>query len=140
MKREEMRVETLHEPLSHYTDAVRWGDLLFVSGVSPLDPDMRVVSDDVGEQARQVFRNMEEVLNRAGATFADVLKISVFVLDVNDRFAINAVRKEVFGAARPASTLFAVASFTVPGMKLEVEAIVGLPNAGETAVAGAGRN
>ena len=80
-RRQEFRVESLHEPVSHYTDAVRWGDLLFMSGVAPLDKDLRLVSEDVVEQARKVFLNMKEVLDAAGATFADVLKVTVFLTD-----------------------------------------------------------
>jgi 2-iminobutanoate/2-iminopropanoate deaminase len=125
--RQEFRVESLHEPISHYTDAVRWGNLLFVSGVSPLDRNMKVVSDDVGEQARKVFENMAEVLAAAGASFADILKVTVFLKDVNDRVQINLIRKEFFGVHKPASTLVGIAEFTIPGMKLEIEAIVGLP-------------
>jgi 2-iminobutanoate/2-iminopropanoate deaminase len=57
--REEFRVEGLAEPLSHYTDAVRYGDLLFVSGVAPLDEKSRLVGNgDVVAQARQVFVNL----------------------------------------------------------------------------------
>jgi len=124
--RQEYRVETLHEPISHYTDAVRWGDLLFVSGVSPLDRDQRVVSDDVAVQAEQVFVNLQAVLDAAGASFGDIVKVTVLVTDVADRFAINTVRQRWFGTTRPASTLFGVQAFTIPGMKLEVEAVVGL--------------
>jgi 2-iminobutanoate/2-iminopropanoate deaminase len=127
MKRQEYRVETLHEPVSHYTDAVRWGDLLFVSGVSPLDTDSQVVSEDIREQTIKVMENMQEVLTAAGATFADILKITVFVTDVNDRKVINEVRKSYFGSARPASTLIGIKEFTISGMKIEVEAVVGLP-------------
>jgi 2-iminobutanoate/2-iminopropanoate deaminase len=125
-RRQEFRVETLHEPVSHYTDAVRWGDLLFVSGVAPLDKETRLVSEDVVEQTRKVFLNMKEILDAAGATFADVLKVTVFLTDVRDRARINSVRKEFFGAARPASTLIGVKELVVPGMKIEIEAVVGL--------------
>ena len=125
-RRQEFRVESLHEPVSHYTDAVRWGDLLFMSGVAPLDKDLRLVSEDVVEQARKVFLNMKEVLDAAGATFADVLKVTVFLTDVRDRARINPVRKEFFGTARPASSLIGVKELVVPGMKIEIEAIVGL--------------
>jgi len=125
-RRQEFRVESLHEPVSHYTDAVRWGDLLFVSGVAPLDKDLRLVSEDVAEQARKVFTNMKDVLDAAGAAFADVLKVTVFLTDVRDRARINPVRKEFFGAARPASSLIGVKELVVPGMKIEIEAIVGL--------------
>jgi reactive intermediate/imine deaminase len=127
-RRQEFRVETLHEPVSHYTDAVRWGDLLFVSGVAPLDKETRLVSEDVVEQTRKVFLNMKDILDAAGATFADVLKVTVFLTDVRDRARINPVRKEFFGAARPASTLIGVKELVVPGMKIEIEAVVGLRN------------
>jgi 2-iminobutanoate/2-iminopropanoate deaminase len=125
-RRQEFRVETLHEPVSHYTDAVRWGDLLFVSGVAPLDKELRLVSEDVVEQTRKVFLNMKEILDAAGATFADVLRVTVYLTDVRDRARINPVRKEFFGAARPASTLIGIKELVVPGMKVEIEAVVGL--------------
>ncbi len=126
--RQEYRVKSLHEPVSHYTDAVRWGDLLFVSGVAPLDKDGRLVSDDVVAQTRKVFENMKEILDAAGATFADVLKVTVYLTDVRDRPLINPVRQEYFGSARPASTLIGISELVVPNMKVEIEAVVGLRN------------
>ena len=127
-QREEIRIAAkLGEPISHYTDAVRHGDLLFISGVAPVDRDMRLVGgDDVVAQARQVFANMEIVLKAAGADFADVLKVTVYLTDVGDRTRINPVRQEVFGRTRPASTLIGVRELAIPGMKIEVEAVVGL--------------
>jgi reactive intermediate/imine deaminase len=123
-QREEIRVAGQAEPISHYTDAVRAGDLLFVSGVVPVDGEGRVVGgDDVVEQARQVFRNMGEVLAAAGASFADVVKVTVFLTDVDDRPLINPVRQEVFGDARPASTLVEISRLAVPGARIEVEAV-----------------
>ncbi len=125
-KREEVRVKGLNEPISHYTDAVRFGNLLFVSGVAPLDEAGKVVGDDVVAQARQVFVNLEKVLHAAHADFADVLKVTVYLTDVNDRAKINPVRQERFGKAKPASTLIGVNELAVPGMKIEIEAVVGL--------------
>jgi 2-iminobutanoate/2-iminopropanoate deaminase len=125
--KQEMRVPGLSEPISHYCDAVRFGDLLFISGVPPTDASGKVVGgDDVAAQARQVFVNMKAVLDAAGATFADVLKVTVYLLDVNDRAKINPVRKEFFGAAKPASTLIGINELAIPGMKIEIEAVVGL--------------
>jgi 2-iminobutanoate/2-iminopropanoate deaminase len=122
--REEFRVESLAEPLSHYTDAVRAGDLVFVSGVVPVDGDGRLVGgDDTVEQARQVFRNLGEVLAATGTSFANVVKVTVFLTDVDDRARINPVRQEVFGEARPASTLVEISRLAVPGAKIEVEAV-----------------
>lgn len=127
--RQEFLLDGLAPPISHYCDAVRWGDTLYISGVPPTDASGKVVSDDVAEQTRQVFRNMKIVLDAAGATFADILKVTVYLTDVNDRKKINPVRQEVFGDARPASTLIGIAELAIPGMKVEIEAIVGLRNA-----------
>jgi 2-iminobutanoate/2-iminopropanoate deaminase len=126
--REEYRVEGLAEPISHYTDAVRAGGLLFVSGIVPVDDQGTLVGEgDVVEQTRHVFRNMELVLRAAGCTFADVVKVTTFLLDVNDRATINPVRQEVFGDARPASTLVEVSALAVPGALLEIEAVAAIP-------------
>jgi len=126
--RKEYRVAGQAEPISHYTDAVRVGNLLFVSGCVPVDGDGALVGgDDVVEQARQVFRNVGAVLEAAGAGFADVVKVTVFLTDVDDRTRINPVRQEVFGDTRPASTLIEVRRLAVPGAKLEVEAVALVP-------------
>jgi 2-iminobutanoate/2-iminopropanoate deaminase len=124
-RREEIRADGQPEPLSHYTDAVRADrPLLFVSGVVPVDEAGRLVGGgDVVAQARQVFANMGAVLAAGGATFADVVKVTVFLTDVDDRARINAVRQEVFGEARPASTLVQISALAVFGAKIEVEAI-----------------
>lgn len=124
--REEFRVEGLNEPISHYTDAVRFGNLLFVSGIAPLDESGKLVGSDVVAQTRQVFLNLERVLRAAHADFADVLKVTVFLTDVADRAKINPVRQEYFGKAKPASTLIGVKELAVEGMKIEIEAVVGL--------------
>jgi 2-iminobutanoate/2-iminopropanoate deaminase len=127
MKREEFQPAGLPAPISHYCDAVRWGDLLFVSGVAPLDERGNLVGgDDAVAQARQVFRNLKVVLDAAGADFGDVLKVTVFLTDVADRARINPVRQEYFGRSRPASTLIGVRELAIPGMKVEIEAVVGL--------------
>jgi reactive intermediate/imine deaminase len=129
VKRQEITVEGLNPPISHYTDAVRFGDVLYVSGCGPLDANMNLIGgDDVAAQTRQVLTNLQHILDAAGASFADILKVTVYLTDVNDREAINPVRQEFFGDARPASTLIGVAALAIPGMKVEIEAIVGMPS------------
>jgi 2-iminobutanoate/2-iminopropanoate deaminase len=126
--REEIRLPELGEPISHYTDAVRAGNLLFVSGIVPVDSAGCVVGgDDVAAQARQVFAIMGEVLRAAGASFRDVAKVTVFLTDVDDRPKINPVRQETFGDTRPASTLVEISRLAVPGAKIEVEAVAVIP-------------
>ena len=127
MKRREVMVEGLAEPISHYADAVVAGDTLYVSGIVPVDGAGALVGgDDVVAQARQVFAIMERVLAAAGATPADVAKVTVYLLDIDDRPLINPVRQEFFGSTRPASTLVEVSRLAVPGARLEVEAIAHL--------------
>lgn len=126
--REEIRVEGASEPISHYTDAVRFGDLLFVSGIAPFDGEGNVVGEgDVVAQTRQVLQNLLDALRTVGADMGDVLKVTVFLTDVNDRAAINPVRQEFFGDSRPASTLVEVSALVDPTMLVEIEAIAGIP-------------
>jgi len=126
--REEIRAPGQAEPISHYAHAVRAGGLLFVSGCVPVDAEGRLVGgDDVVAQARQTLANVGAVLAAAGAGPADVAKVTVFLTDVDDRAAINPVRREFFGDARPASTLVEVPRLAVPGAKIEIEAIAVVP-------------
>ena len=128
--RKEYRVAGLPEPMSHYTDAVQAGEMLFVSGCVPVDQHGRLVGgDDVVAQARQVFANLGAVLAAAGAGFADVAKVTVYLTDIEDRPRINPVRQQTFGEQRPASTLVEVSRLAVAGARLEVDAIAWVPTA-----------
>jgi reactive intermediate/imine deaminase len=128
MKREEFKVEGMSVPISHYADAVRAGDLLFVSGCVPIDAEGALVGgDDVVAQAERVFENIGRVLSAAGASPADVVKVTLFLTDIDDRPAINPVRQRFFGETRPASTLVEISKLAIPGAKIEVEAVAILP-------------
>jgi 2-iminobutanoate/2-iminopropanoate deaminase len=128
MTREEIRAEGLAEPISHFTDAVRAGGLLFVSGIVAVDAEGNLVGgDDVVAQTRQVFENMRAVLAAAGCGFGDVVKVTIFLTDVDERPKINPMRQEMFGSARPASTLVEVPRLAVPGAKVEIEAVALVP-------------
>ena len=127
MTRRELRVPGLPEPISHYADAVQAGEVLYVSGIVPVGEDGVVVGPgDVVAQARQVFALLGRVLDAAGGGPGDVAKVTVFLLDVDDRPRINPVRQEFFGSSRPASTLVEVSGLAVPGALLEVEAVAHL--------------
>ena len=116
--------------LSHYTDAVRFGNLLFISGTVALDGANNVVAPgDVVGQADHILTTMGRILAQAGGNFADVLRMTVYLLDVNDRTRINPVRQKHFGVAKPASTLIEVSALAVPGLLIEIEAVAGLPAA-----------
>jgi 2-iminobutanoate/2-iminopropanoate deaminase len=126
MVREELMVPELGEPISHYTHAVRFGDLLFVSGCAPVNEALELVGeDDVLAQAEQVLSNLGRVLAVAGLGPGDVLKVTVFLTDIGDRPRVNEARKRLFGDVRPASTLVEVSGLAFPGMKVEIEAVAG---------------
>ena len=121
----------LAEPISHYTDAVEAGGFLYVSGMLPVDVGGELVgADDVIAQTEQVLSNVGTVLEAAGVTFHDVVKVGVYVRDMADRELINAVRRRYFGEARPASTLVEVSALAHPGALVEVDAVAVLPRSG----------
>jgi 2-iminobutanoate/2-iminopropanoate deaminase len=125
-RREEVTVPSLRPPLGHYAQAVRFGNLLFVTGCTGVTADGQVVADDVVEQTRQVFRNLQAILAAAGASFSDVLKVTTYLTDVRDAPRLNPVRQEVFGRIRPASTLVEVSALAVAGAKVEIDLVAGL--------------
>ena len=125
--REEIHVNGLAPAVSHYTHAVRFGDLLFVSGLVGLDENLKVVSPDVADQTRKIFDDLSLILRQVDADFSDILRVTVYLTDVNDRTKINPVRQEYFGLSRPASTLIGISALVFPELKVEIEAVVGLP-------------
>ena len=128
MSREEIRVEGLAEPISHFTDAVRAGGFLHVSGIVGVDGEGRLVGgDDVVAQTRQVLDTMRAVLAAGGCGFEDVVKVTIFLTDIDDRPRINPLRQEAFGSRRPASTLVEVPRLAVDGAKVEIECIALVP-------------
>lgn len=120
--------EHLPEPLSHYTDAVHAGDTLWVSGMLSFDSGGQIVgAGDAVAQTEQILRNLALVLDRVGARFEHVVKIVVYLLDINDRAPINEIRRRHFGEARPASTLVEVSALAHPEALVEIDAVVYAP-------------
>ncbi len=125
--REEIRVPT-RPVLSHAADAVRAAGLLFVAGILPVGGTGELVGgDDVVAQAEHVFGELGMILAAGGCTFADVVKVSVFLSDVAERPLVNPVRQRVFAGARPASTLVEVSALAIPGARIEVDAVAAVP-------------
>jgi len=113
-----------------YSHAVQAAGLIFVSGQVSLDGNGSVVGvGDIGEQARQAFRNLGAVLEAAGASFADLVKLTYFVRDINAVRAIRAARDEFVNTANPpASTLVEVSRLFVPELLIEIEAVALTPH------------
>ncbi len=130
--RKEIRVPGIHEPISHYTDAVQAGDFLFVSGQGPFDAGFELAGDTMTSQATQMHDNIERIMAEAGFGFEDVAKVTAYLDNCDERQELNAVRETYFGRHRPASTLFGANRLAVHGMKVEVDAICYRPGAGGT--------
>jgi len=123
-------VPGLMEPISHFSDAVIAGHTLYVSGLVATNEAGEVVgAGDVVEQTRQIFRNLKAILDAAGATPADVAKVTIFMRDVAQRPLINPIRQEFFGPHRPASTLVEISRLVRDEFLLEIEAVAQLPDA-----------
>jgi 2-iminobutanoate/2-iminopropanoate deaminase len=121
-------VPGMSEPVSHFTHVVRAGRLVFVSGCVATDGDGHVVGGhDVVAQTRQTLENIKRCLAAAGATIADICKVTVFLRNIGDREKVNTVRKEYFGAHRPASTLVEISRLVRDDYLIEIEATAVIP-------------
>ncbi|WP_294557453.1 RidA family protein [uncultured Mailhella sp.] len=106
-----------------YSQAVKAGDTLYLSGQIGMNPATgELVSADVKEQTAQALKNMKAVLAAAGATTDNVVKTTVFLTDMADFQAVNAVYAETFASDAPARSCVAVAALP-KGARVEVEAI-----------------
>jgi 2-iminobutanoate/2-iminopropanoate deaminase len=106
-----------------YSQAIKAGGMVFCSGQIPIDPATgQFVSDDVAEQTEQVFKNLEAVLKAAGCTFANVVKTTVFLADMNDFAAMNEVYSRFFTDNKPARATVQAARLPRDS-KVEIECI-----------------
>jgi 2-iminobutanoate/2-iminopropanoate deaminase len=111
------------------SDAVRFGDVLFLSGRAAVDPaTLQVVGDTFEEQAATALRDVGTVLEAAGARWQDVLRIECFLANAGDFPAWNRIWCERFDPPRPARTTV-VTAFAVPDILIELQVTAGLPGA-----------
>ena len=109
-----------------YSQAVRHESLVFLSGQIALDPATgRLVGEDVGTQARQVFANLQAVCRAAGGDLQDIVKLVIYLTDLGQFATVNQIMAEVFTPPWPARATIEVAGLPL-GAAVEVEAILGL--------------
>jgi 2-iminobutanoate/2-iminopropanoate deaminase len=107
-------------------DAVRWGNLVFLSGRAPVDPaTLKVVSGGFEDQAQVVLRDVGAVLDRCGSSWDQVIRVETFLADAADFPAWNRIWSEHFPPPRPARTTV-VCGFAVPGMLIELQVTAGI--------------
>ncbi|HWP04757.1 MAG TPA: RidA family protein [Polyangiaceae bacterium] len=110
-------------PVASYSQAVRAGKFLFCSGQIPIDPRTHeLVGGDIGEQTRRVLDNLGAVLAEAGLGYEDVVKCTVFLMDLADFKDFDAAYAHYFGASPPARSTIGVAALP-RGARIELEAI-----------------
>jgi 2-iminobutanoate/2-iminopropanoate deaminase len=118
-----IRSDQLPPPVGPFSQAVRAGDFLFLSGQVGLDSSGKLVGGGVEAQAEQIFANLGAVLDAAGKSFADVVRAGVFLTDMADFAALNAVYARHFVQPYPARTTVAVAALPL-GAAVEIDLIV----------------
>jgi 2-iminobutanoate/2-iminopropanoate deaminase len=109
-----------------YSQAIRSGSLLFCSGQIPLDPiTMEIVSQDVADQAHQVFLNLSAVAEAAGSSLDAAVKLTIFLTDLDDFAVVNEIMSKYFKQPYPARATIQVSALP-KAARVEVEAILAL--------------
>lgn len=127
MEKHAVQSDQAPKALGPYSQAVRWGNLLFLSGQVGIDPASgKLVAGGVEAQARQVFKNLEAVLAAAGINFRRLLKATVLLKDMGHFQAVNEIYAEFVPPPFPARAAFAVKDLPL-GAEIEIEAIAAMP-------------
>jgi 2-iminobutanoate/2-iminopropanoate deaminase len=114
------------QAIGPYSQAIRAGGLLFVSGQIPLDPATGVmVGGDIGDQTRRIFQNLGAILEAAGASFDQVVRTTVYLADMADFAAMNEVYGTYFGSPAPARSTIQAAGLP-KNARVEIDLIASL--------------
>ena len=110
-----------------YTLGWRVGNTIYVAGQLPYDKDGNLVGKgDIKAQTRRIFEQIKMIVEAGGGKMDDVVKVTVFVIDVRYREAYGEVRSEFFGPNPPASTLVQISNLAIPEALIEIEAVAAL--------------
>ena len=115
--------EKAPKALGPYSQAIKVGNTLYISGQIPFVPEtMTLVSEDIQDQTRQSIENIKSIVNEAGYKLSDIVKVNVFVKNIEDFDKINEVYSEYFSEVKPARALVEVSRLP-KDVKIEIEAI-----------------
>ena len=124
MSRQPISTDQAPAAIGPYSQAVRSGPLLFLSGQIPLDPATgQLVEGDIVAQSRRVFDNLKAVCTAAGAGLDNIVRVGIYLVDLGDFAAVNAVMAEYFQAPYPARSTIEVSGLP-RGARIEVDAIL----------------
>lgn len=122
MSKDVIRTENAPTPIGPYSQAIKAGNFLFISGQGPIDPKTgKKIVGDIKEQTRQVLENIKSILEAAGLTLENVVKVNVYLKNMNDFPKMNEVYKEYFKTNPPARTT--VQAIPPADIDVEIDAI-----------------
>ena len=118
-----IRTDRAPKAIGPYSQAVRTGDALYLSGQIPLDPATgELVTGDIAAQTHRVFENIKAVLAAAGASFGDVVRVGIYLTDLGHFTAVNDVMKQYFAEPYPARSTIGVAALP-RGAAVEIDVV-----------------
>ncbi|MGH8580503.1 MAG: RidA family protein [Gammaproteobacteria bacterium] len=128
MKRSAISTELAPKAIGTYSQAVKVGEWVHLSGQIPLVPEtMDMVAGDMRAQITQVFNNLSAVANAAGGSLADIVKLTVYLVDLGDFLLVNEVMAQYLSPPYPARAAVGVAALP-KGARVEIDAIMSLPS------------
>jgi 2-iminobutanoate/2-iminopropanoate deaminase len=122
MNKKILITENAPAPIGPYSQAIEFGNLIFTSGQIPLSPDGNVISGGIKEQTRQTIYNLRNILEDNGCSLHNVIKVTIFLKDMNHFQEVNEVYKEYFDFSQPARSTVEVARLP-KDVLIEIEAI-----------------
>jgi reactive intermediate/imine deaminase len=126
MSRQIIKTDKAPNAIGPYSQAVRHGDTVYLSGQIPLDPEtMELVAGDIGAQAHRAFMNLRAVCEAAGSGLEGIVKLNVYLTDLGNFAAVNQIMTEYFSEPYPARAAVGVAALPL-GAEIEMEAVLGL--------------
>jgi 2-iminobutanoate/2-iminopropanoate deaminase len=123
MPKQVLQAKGAAKPLGAYSQGWKAGDFVFVTGTGPIGPDGKVVGTTIEEQTEKAIDNVEMILEAGGATLADVVKVTVHLIDTNLFPRYNDVYKRRFQEPYPVRTTVGSDLHQVPGMMVEIDCI-----------------
>jgi len=123
MTKKFIKTQSAPQPLGPYSQGIRARNFLFVSGQGPIDPKTgKMIEADIEKQTHQTLQNVRAIVEDAGLTLSDVVKVSIFLKNASDFQKMNEIYKTFFQENPPARTTIQV-EFVSPGMLIEIDAI-----------------
>ena len=124
MAKEIISTKNAPQAIGPYSQAVKAGNLMFISGQIPLDPETGdLASQSIEDQAKQVLENVKSICEAAGCSLDDIVKISIFLTDLSNFAVVNDMMKEYFSEPYPARATVEVSGLPL-GVNVEIEAIL----------------